>query len=61
MPHTLEHALRGCDCQMADIHNCVICEKRLDPERKHVDTCGEPHYRQLLELQRHEANAPSPK
>src|SRR6266536_1737457 len=34
MPHTVEHALRGCDCQRADTHNCVICEKRLDSERK---------------------------
>jgi hypothetical protein len=63
MARCLTHLSTRCaaaTAEMADIHNCVICEKRLDPERKHVDTCGEPHYRRLLELQRLEANA-SPK
>jgi predicted nucleic acid-binding Zn ribbon protein len=37
---------------MKEISHCVICEKRLDPERVHVDTCGEKCFRKLLEIQR---------
>jgi len=57
--HTLFHAVHpakaGCTCDMRDIHNCVICEKRLAPDRTHVDTCGETCYRSLLQLQRTES------
>lgn len=49
--HTLEHALRGCGCSMRDVINCVICERRLDPDRQHVDTCGEKCFNKLLRIQ----------
>ena len=37
---------------MKDIERCVMCEKRLKPDRQHVDTCGEACYKRLLALQR---------
>jgi len=37
---------------MADIKNCVICEKRLDPLREQVDTCAGSCCRELLKRQR---------
>lgn len=54
--HDLEHALyahaSGCSCKMAEITNCVICEKRLEPDRQHVDTCGPRCFSKLCERQR---------
>lgn len=56
MIHTLSHALApadsDCRCDMKDITHCVICEKRLDSPRTHVDTCGEICYRSLLRRRR---------
>lgn len=52
--HTLDHALHGCDHTMRDITNCVICERRLAPDRDHIDTCGERCFKRLLALQRGE-------
>lgn len=37
---------------MRDIHNCVICEKRLPVDRDHVDTCKGACYQKLLRRQR---------
>jgi predicted nucleic acid-binding Zn ribbon protein len=37
---------------MKDIRECVICGKRLAPDRPHVDTCSEAHYKALLVRQR---------
>ena len=39
---------------MRDIHNCVICEKRLPIVRDHVDTCKGACYQKLLRRQRKE-------
>lgn len=54
--HTLEHALdpaaTNCRHNMADITNCVLCERRLKPDRSEVDTCGRVCWEQLLEMQR---------
>lgn len=50
--HSLEHALTGCEHEMADITNCVLCERRLAADREHVDTCGEFCFRRLLVIQR---------
>jgi len=50
--HTLQHALDGCTCDMKTITNCVICEKRLDRDRTHTDTCSETCFRALLKKQR---------
>ena len=41
------------------ITNCVICERRLQPDRQHKDTCGGTCSRTQLRLQR-EANAQNP-
>jgi len=56
MIHTLHHALNPeaseCTCAMAQITNCVICEKRLSKERDQVDTCPGRCYQELLRQQR---------
>lgn len=51
--HTLAHALDSTDCRhdMRDITHCVICERRLDPARTQVDTCGAVCRRQLGDMQ----------
>lgn len=53
--HTLEHALHPaasrCSHNMADITHCVICERRLDPDRDRVDTCGKLCSNRLQRLQ----------
>ena len=53
--HTLHHALfpaeYECRHSMADIIVCVICNRWLDPERRHVDTCNRC-FPVLLKLQR---------
>ena len=57
MKHDLNHTLNaeaGCLCRMADIHNCVICGKRLRPDRQHMDTCGQACFKKLLAMQRNE-------
>jgi len=41
---------RGPD--MKEIVRCVVCGRNLDPNRVHVDTCGERCYKRLLERQR---------
>ena len=55
MKHILAHALNpaetGCRCDMKDITNCVLCERRLAPDREHVDTCGEPCFKRLRTMQ----------
>lgn len=52
-PHTILHALRPhlCGHRMAEIHNCVMCERRLHPERQHVDTCGDRCFNRLRRIQ----------
>lgn len=50
--HTLAHAIHGCSCDMGEIAWCVICGRHLDPNRPHVDTCSEGHFRQVLAQQR---------
>lgn len=50
--HDLSHAINGCACRMQAIVNCVVCERRLEPDRDHVDTCSEGCFRKLLQLQR---------
>jgi len=54
--HDLQHALSaktsGCRCNMSDITNCVICEKKLMMLRDEVDTCPGACTKRLLELQR---------
>lgn len=55
-PHSLNHALQpalfNCTHSMEDITACVICGRRLKPERKHVDTCGKTCFSTLLKMQR---------
>jgi hypothetical protein len=55
MKHDLDHALdpvsTGCRHDMKEITNCVICEKRLDPGREKVDTCGKVCFKKLWQLQ----------
>ena len=54
--HNLAHALRpaDADCRhdMREIDTCVICNRWLDPNRTHVDTCGQRCFKRLLEMQR---------
>lgn len=38
--------------QMAEITQCVVCGKRLQANRIHVDTCGERCFKHLLRRQR---------
>ena len=38
--------------EMKDLRNCVVCERRLKLDRKHVDTCGEGCFKELLKKQR---------
>ena len=53
--HTLAHALRpdeaGCTHNMAEIHACVICDRRLKAIRERVDTCGAVCFKRLLLIQ----------
>lgn len=42
---------------MKDIHFCVVCGKRLETVRAHVDTCGETCFRKLLVHQRQDRSA----
>jgi hypothetical protein len=40
---------------MSMIIRCVICERRLKPDRAHVDTCNEKCFKALLRRQRAKA------
>jgi hypothetical protein len=40
------------DKDMADIPECVVCGKDLEPKRQHVDTCSDSHFNVLCEWQR---------
>ena len=42
---------------MKDITKCVICGRNLQPNRIHVDTCGQLCYKRLLESQRRQLDA----
>ena len=50
--HTLEHALKSCYCERADIMLCVICSRPLERQREHTDTCSESCFRRLELRQR---------
>jgi len=56
MKHDIQHALypldAGCTCSMADITNCVVCNRDLPRLRQHVDTCGGSCFKRLLAKQR---------
>ena len=56
--HTLAHAVdpaaTGCRCQMSDIKTCVICNRWLDSERIHTDTCSSVCRNRLMKAQRNE-------
>jgi hypothetical protein len=43
---------------MADITQCVICGRDLAPDRQHVDTCGNTHFRALRKIQQGEQPEP---
>lgn len=50
--HTLAHAIgEACNHEMREITNCVICGKRLDAGRQHVDTCSKACMRKLIAMQ----------
>jgi hypothetical protein len=53
-PHTMAHALGYDECyhERCDIFECVLCGKKLEPMREHLDTCGSRCFTRLLTLQR---------
>jgi hypothetical protein len=52
--HTLTCAIHPerCKHSMAQIHNCVICEKRLGDDRTRLDTCSKKCFGKLCDAQR---------
>jgi len=51
--HTIACVLAGpCLHERKNVHNCVMCAKKLELQRDRLDTCSERCFQALLERQR---------